>query len=125
MALVPGLLILNPSFTKLLGPAEKIRNLNVLQSTVNVIKCLLKIICSREIHGSPSINISIHFSSPYAINQTIKDEGDHLQTDELLAAASHRSAEETMRKSKPSDLNGGRDAHQTGNPMTQDISRYP
>lgn len=108
MALVPGLLILNPSFTKLLGPAEKNRNLNVLQSTVNVIKCLLKIICSREIHG-------FHQHHPFFVticHQTIKDEGDHLQTDELLAAASHRSAEETMRKSKPSDLNGGRDAHQ-------------
>lgn len=57
-----------------------------------------------------------HHVMPPSIKKN-KDEGDHLQSDEFLAAASHRSAEEAMRKSKPSDLNGGRDGHQTGNPM--------
>lgn len=35
------------------------------------------------------------------------EEGDHLQPDELLAAASHRSQEESLRQTKPSELNGG------------------
>ena len=34
-------------------------------------------------------------------------EGDHLEASELLAAASHRSYEESQRQSKPSMLNGG------------------
>jgi hypothetical protein len=37
-----------------------------------------------------------------------QEEGDHLQPDELLAAASHRSQEESLRQTKPSELNGGR-----------------
>ena len=66
----------------------------------------------------PSTSASIYrHHMPYAINQPIEDEGDHLLTDEFLAAASHRSAEETMRKSKPSDLNGGRDAASNGEPQ--------
>lgn len=35
------------------------------------------------------------------------NQGDLLEADELLAAASHRSAEEAMRQTKPSMLNGG------------------
>ncbi|CAE7662548.1 ANTR1 [Symbiodinium pilosum] len=35
------------------------------------------------------------------------NEGDLLQADELLAAASHRAVEETLRHTKPTTLNGG------------------
>ena len=129
MALVPGLLILNPTFTKLPGPSAAIFETRMFcfidpENVIFFFNHLFTWDSWFTIHQHQ--HPSIHWLSPYAIiNQTIKDEGDHLQTDEFLAAASHRSAEETMRKSKPSDLNGGRDSHQTGNPMTGEVSRYP
>ena len=62
MALVPGLLILNPTFTKLPGPSAAIFETRMFCfiDPENVI--FFSIICSREIHGSPSINISIQAS---------------------------------------------------------------
>ena len=50
---------------------------------------------------------STESQQPSACLCSTQEEGDLLQPDELLAAASHRSQEESSRQTKPSENNGG------------------
>ncbi|CAE7538211.1 TPS1 [Symbiodinium microadriaticum] len=79
-------------------------------ASTNMSKALFaRLVCHELLPGDVARAIAIDLGDILVFEDILGlwQEGDLLQSDELLAAASHRTAEETMRHTKPTNLNGG------------------